>query len=219
MSLLLALVSSARELTATQGGYVVAGQAATLSRGRVLVAQAGAYALAGQAVTATRARVLVAQPGAYALSGRQASLARALTLSGNAGAYALAGRPAVISKAFELSAGAGAYGVAGGAAQFAIEALAAGKVGGDDVPRERVEVWTTRKARRVERKVRRELKALEALPEAAPAVASIELPQRAAAPDWSAYVRALQALETQLAHMRAELEERDEEEAILLLMS
>lgn len=89
------------------------------------------------------------------------------------------------------------------------------KVGGDDVPR--LEVWTTRKAKAVRKRITRELVELKAAaPELVEGLA-VPPPQ----PDWAAYVAQLQAVAAQLDALQARrwddwLEEDDEE--ILLLL-
>ena len=89
------------------------------------------------------------------------------------------------------------------------------KIGGDDVPR--VEIWTTRKAKAVRKRITRELIELKA---AAPdLVEGLAVP--APQPDWSAYVAQLQAVAAQLEALQArrwdEWLEQDDEEILLLL--
>lgn len=89
------------------------------------------------------------------------------------------------------------------------------KVGGDDVPR--LEVWTTRKAKAVRKRITRELVELKAAaPELVEGLA-VPAPQ----PDWSAYVAQLQAVAAQLEALQArrwdEWLEQDDEEILLLL--
>ena len=89
------------------------------------------------------------------------------------------------------------------------------KLGGDDVPR--VEIWTTRKAKAVRKRITRELVELKA---AAPdLVEGLAVP--APQPDWSAYVAQLQAVAAQLEALQArrwdEWLEQDDEEILLLL--
>jgi len=89
------------------------------------------------------------------------------------------------------------------------------KLGGDDVPR--VEIWTTRKAKAVRKRITRELIELKA---AAPdLVEGLAVP--APQPDWSAYVAQLQAVAAQLEALQArrwdEWLEQDDEEILLLL--
>jgi hypothetical protein len=89
------------------------------------------------------------------------------------------------------------------------------KIGGDDVPR--VEIWTTRKAKAVRKRITRELVELKA---AAPdLVENLAVP--APQPDWSAYVAQLQAVAAQLEALQArrwdEWLEQDDEEILLLL--
>jgi hypothetical protein len=89
------------------------------------------------------------------------------------------------------------------------------KIGGDDVPR--VEIWTTRKAKAVRKRITRELVELKA---AAPdLVENLAVP--APQPDWSAYVAQLQAVAAQLEALQArrwdQWLEQDDEEILLLL--
>ena len=89
------------------------------------------------------------------------------------------------------------------------------KVGGDDVPR--LEVWTTRKAKAVRKRITRELVELKAAaPELVEGLA-VPPPQ----PDWAAYVAQLQAVAAQLealqAHRWDDWLEQDDEEILLLL--
>ena len=189
------------------GSLSLTGLAPTLTQtaNQSLSPNVGAVTLAGfsPSVTQSSAASVQPDPGTLTLTGYGPSLAQTANqaLVPDAGAVLLTGYAPTVAQT--------------GSAQST-------KVGGDDVPRERIEVWTTRKAKRVERKVREELETLEAVaeerPEVAPLIEAIAVPTRAQAPDWSAYVAALQALEVQLAQVRAELEERDEEEALLLLL-
>ena len=89
------------------------------------------------------------------------------------------------------------------------------KVGGDDVPR--LEVWTTRKAKAVRKRITRELVELKAAaPELVEGLA-VPPPQ----PDWVAYVAQLQAVAAQLDALQArrwdDWLEQDDEEILLLL--
>lgn len=89
------------------------------------------------------------------------------------------------------------------------------KVGGDDVPR--LEVWTTRKAKAVRKRITRELVELKAAaPELVEGLA-VPRPQ----PDWVAYVAQLQAVAAQLEALQArrwdDWLEQDDEEILLLL--
>jgi hypothetical protein len=89
------------------------------------------------------------------------------------------------------------------------------KVGGDDVPR--AEIWTTRKAKAVRKRIARKLVELKA---AAPdLVEGLAVP--ALQPDWSAYVAQLQAVAAQLEVLQArrwdEWLEEDDEDILLLL--
>ena len=89
------------------------------------------------------------------------------------------------------------------------------KVGGDDVPR--LEVWTTRKAKAVRKRITRELVELKAAaPELVEGLA-VPPPQ----PDWAAYVAQLQAVAAQLDALQArrwdDWLEQDDEEILLLL--
>lgn len=85
------------------------------------------------------------------------------------------------------------------------------KVGGDDVPR--VEIWSTRKAKAVRQRVKRELVALRTVaPELAEAIA-VPAPQ----PDWAAYIAQLQAVAAKLEALQADWLEQDDEEILLLL--
>lgn len=89
------------------------------------------------------------------------------------------------------------------------------KVGGDDVPR--LEVWTTRKAKAVRKRITRELVELKAAaPELVEALA-VPPPQ----PDWGAYVAQLEAVAAQLDALQArrwdDWLEQDDEEILLLL--
>lgn len=89
------------------------------------------------------------------------------------------------------------------------------KLGGDDVPR--LEVWTTRKAKAVRKRITRELVELKAAaPELVEGLA-VPPPQ----PDWVAYVAQLQAVAAQLDALQArrwdDWLEQDDEEILLLL--
>lgn len=85
------------------------------------------------------------------------------------------------------------------------------KAGGDDVPR--VEIWSTRKAKAVRQRVKRELVALRTVaPELAEAMA-VPAPQ----PDWAAYIAQLQAVAAKLEALQADWLEQDDEEILLLL--
>ena len=89
------------------------------------------------------------------------------------------------------------------------------EVGGDDVPR--LEVWTTRKAKAVRKRITRELVELKAAaPELVKGLA-VPPPQ----PDWVAYVAQLQAVAAQLDALQArrwdDWLEQDDEEILLLL--
>jgi len=89
------------------------------------------------------------------------------------------------------------------------------KIGGDDVPR--VEIWTTRKAKAVRKRITRELVELKAV--APDLVENLAVP--APQPDWSAYVAQLQAVAAQLEALQArrwdQWLEQDDEEILLLL--
>jgi len=110
--------------------------------------------------------------------------------------------------------GAGLLTVTGYAPNVA-QTSGATKVGGDDVPR--AEIWTTRKAKAVRKRIARELVELKA---AAPdLVAGLAVP--ALQPDWSAYVAQLQAVAAELEVLQArrweEWLEEDDEDILLLL--
>lgn len=213
-------------ITPDVGALALNGFAPSLAQPISVSPNAGTLTFAGYEPAVAQPIAATPAAGTLTLSGAAPALTQTAnqSLTPTTGAMALTGQAPNISQPISLQPGVGALALNGFAPSITQGGLSVPtKAGGDDVPRERIEVWTTRKAKRVERKVREQLHELEALaeeaPEIAPMVEAIAVPQRAAAPDWSAYVMALQAMETQLAQVRAELEERDEEEALLLLLS
>jgi len=204
-------------LTAQHGTYTVTGQSATITRNRALTASAGSYAVTGQSAGIAIGRVLTAQSGAYTLAGQSADI----EYSGTAANYELVCEP-------------GSYTVTGSDAgiEWTQAAPAVGGGGG---------VRHTRR-RKSAKQIRQERIRLGILPpevqEAVEAAAEkiIETPQpakpvlvralKARQVDYrpayldalTRYVNALQTIEQADALMRRLRRERDDEEALMLLL-
>lgn len=212
-------------LTALAGSYSLAGRSAAISKGRALVASPGSYSLAGRTVTLLKSRRIQAQPGSFSLSGQSATL----TYTGTAAAYT-------------LTAQTGSYSLSGKAAQIAVGSAPVAGGHGFEITDTAPRLWWTRrpkampereaqdKIEQVARVIRRIAGEQVAHPQ--PARAQKTQVREAIAPlvaqmpgfDWVALWRALvieqaaqrQALE---ALERARAAERDDEDALILLMA
>lgn len=105
--------SGSYTLTAAQGSYSLAGQAAGLRANHILTAAQGSYSLNGQDATLRKSYPLVAAQGSYSLSGQDAALRASRVLSAAQGNYALNGQAANLLYGRTLAAAQGTYTLTG----------------------------------------------------------------------------------------------------------
>jgi hypothetical protein len=209
-------------LTPSAGTLTLTGFAPTVAQGaaQAVTPDAGLLAFTGYAPTLTQSanQALTPSTGTLTFTGFAPAVAQSANqaLSPNVGAVVLTGYAPTVEQAGSLSLtpDAGSLALTGYAPNVA-QTSGATKVGGDDVPR--AEIWTTRKAKAVRKRIARELVELKA---AAPdLVAGLAVP--ALQPDWSAYVAQLQAVAAELEVLQArrweEWLEEDDEDILLLL--
>ena len=209
-----------QDLTPSAGTLTLTGFAPTVAQPQAVTPDVGLLAFTGYAPTLTQSanQALTPSTGTLTFTGFAPAVAQSANqaLSPNVGAVVLPGYAPTVEQAGSLSLtpDAGSLTLTGYAPDVS-QAAVLTKVGGDDVPR--AEIWTTRKAKAVRKRIARELVDLKA---AAPdLVEGLAVP--ALQPDWSAYVAQLQAVAAQLEGLQArrwdEWLEEDDEDILLLL--
>lgn len=115
-------------LTAAQGAFTLAGQAANLLVARKLTAEQGSFSLSGQAATLTFGYGLTAAAGSFALTGQAASFSRTYRLAAETGLFSLTGQAAGLRVGRLIQAAYGAFTLSGQAATLTYGS------GGEDYP-------------------------------------------------------------------------------------
>lgn len=112
--------TTAYNLDAQPGGYVVSGTAATLLRGIVLDAQPATYTVSGTAASIVRGYNLNAATGTFTATGAAATLLRGLSVNAAPGSFSVSGVDATLEYtqpgAYTLDAQPGSYSLTGVAA-------------------------------------------------------------------------------------------------------
>lgn len=233
-------------LVAAVKSFILSGQAVSLKATRYVAVSAGSFVLSGQPTGLKSARVLPSSPGARTLTGINAVLRVARGVAGSAGAFTLAGNATGLTYtpaagAYTLTAGAGAFALAANDAGLTYAPIAgeAPRQRGDDAPQRRRTVFVYREApkqpeqqpatnpRRIKRKVTPAIVAeaisilpvggLFSLPQAELVVPEyIVIPKVGASEDYALTVRIVAQFLQQEAQRRAEEDDEDDLELLML---
>lgn len=111
-----ATLTVARQLSAGQASYTLAGQSTSQAVG--LPASTVTYTIAGSAITFAKVNRLACTTGTFTLTGNAAILSTARKFTLSTGTYALAANSAGLASGRQLSGGAAAYTLSGSAANI-----------------------------------------------------------------------------------------------------